>query len=80
MDNEFGIFYAVTTILDSSKRMNAFHEDDWTKDKRKFQKQQILQFYQDNYQQYEPLRTQLEEEGDLSPIEVPMPVTAIAFM
>jgi len=38
-DNDFGIFYAVTTVLDPSKRMSAFHEDDWTKDKRKFQKQ-----------------------------------------
>ena len=37
------------------------------------------QFYHDNYQQYERLRTQLEEEGDLAPIEVPTPVTAIAF-
>lgn len=71
-DNDFGIFYAVTTVLDPSKRMNAFHEDDWTKDERKFQKQRILQFYEDNYQQYKPLRTELEEEGDLSPIEVPL--------
>jgi hypothetical protein len=60
--------------------MNAFHEDDWTKDERKFQKQQILQFYQGNYQQCEPLRTELEEEGDLSLIEVLIPATRTAFM
>ncbi|KAJ5666156.1 HAT dimerization [Penicillium maclennaniae] len=68
-DDDFGIFYAVTSVLDPTQRMNAFHEDDWSKDERKVQKSRIIQFYADNYLQFEPPMPQTEEDRDGSSIE-----------
>jgi hypothetical protein len=50
--------------------MNAFREDDWSKEERRFQKKRILQFYREHYFHFEPRKTPPDDEDDASPIEV----------